>query len=111
MFDNNSPLQPEHLGKWIALVERWPEVAAKLKSEPREIGDLESLSIADMKRKISDMSPDADNIEGLCSMLQSDPRLQPVLDHLVGFEPWVPDTTDSTDEVRQQGDELGRVTR
>jgi KAP family P-loop domain len=119
MFASTSPLQPEHLGKWVILGERWPELAIQLTLDPHSLGKLESLGTTDMKSKISAMAPNAGNIDELCNLLQSEPRLQSVLDHLVRFEPWPltkasvrqgRDGRDSTDEVRQQevGD-LGQV--
>lgn len=120
MFDRNTLLQPEHLGKWVVLIERWPDMAARLASNPQMIVDLESLSVSDMSRKISDMLPEEDDVDGLCNLLQSEPKMQPVLDHLVRFEPWEltaesslrqsRGSRDSTDAVHQQEiGELGQV--
>jgi hypothetical protein len=88
MFDSRSPLQPEQLGKWVILVERWPELASRLTMKPHEVAELEQLTRAQLKKKVSQWIADPDDPETLCDLLKSPPPLAPVLEHLVRYEPW-----------------------
>ena len=111
MFDSSSPLQPEQLGKWIVLVERWPELAERLALDPRLIGDLESLSVTNMSRRVLHLAPELDNVGDLCNLLQGEPRLQPVLARLVRFEPWAPTGKTSLPQIETVGDSADSVAR
>ena len=102
MFDSGSPLKPEHVGKWIVLAERWPELAMKLTMHPRDIQELESLRGAELRAKVMALAPNLDDMDGLCALLDSTPKLEPVLDHLVRFEPWEP-TVAASEEDGQGG--------
>lgn len=109
MFAASSPLEPEHLGKWVILAERWPELAAKLTLHPQELSQLESLDAADIKGKIAAVIPNVDDIDELCNLLQSKPQLQSVLNHLVRFEPWPSTTISSVTEGRDDRDSTNVV--
>jgi len=88
MFDSISRYQPEHLGKWVVLVERWPELAIRLAARPTELARLESLRGADLGRAVAALAPDLDDYDELCELLECEPQLQLIFDHLVRFEPW-----------------------
>ena len=90
MFDGSSPLKPQHVGKWIVLAERWPELATKLTMHPRDIRVLESLHGEELRARILAWTPNVQDMDGMCALLDSTPKLEPVLDHLVRFEPWGP---------------------
>jgi hypothetical protein len=93
MFDSGSPLQAEQLGKWVVLVERWPELAARLAAQPQEVTGLEKLTRAQLKRKAAEWVADTDDLEGLCDLLKSPHPLAPVLENLVRYEQWTDSTT------------------
>jgi hypothetical protein len=111
MFAYASPLQPEHLGKWVVLAERWPEFAAGLTLHPDELSRLESLDVTAMKSAIFAMDPRADNIDELCGLLSSQPRLHVVWDNLVRFEPWPLTGTTSVSLGQDNEDEATMIYR
>jgi hypothetical protein len=88
MFDNGSPLQPEQLGKWVVLVERWPELAMRLTAQPQDVAKLEQLTRPELRKKLAWIGG-TDELEKLCDLLKGSPPLAPVLEHLVRYEPWV----------------------
>jgi len=98
MFDSGSLLKPQHVGKWVVLTERWPELAMKLTIHPQDIRELESLHDEELRAKILAWDPNMHDVDGMCALLDSTPKLEPVLDHLVRFEPWAPPTTAAAED-------------
>ena len=103
MFDSSSPLKPQHVGKWVVLAERWPELAMKLTMHPRDIRELESLHGEEMRAKVLAWAPNVHDVDGMCALLDSTPKLEPVLDHLVRFEPWGPPTAAAAEDAAEDG--------
>lgn len=87
MFGGTPELTPTHLGKWIVLGVRWPEVAEQLAGRPGEMARIEAL--AGDKAKLTEalrMEP-VPAFEELAEILGEPPALGPVVDRLVHFEP------------------------
>jgi KAP family P-loop domain len=83
-------LTPKHLGKWIAIRERWPEFAALVAEQPAEIREFEMLPAerGPMKFPVewpTTHSPAAK--DSLIDLVRAEPRLADVLERLVYFEP------------------------
>ena len=80
-------IRPEELGKWVAVQERWPELAMTLVSRPELMKKLEEArSVDDMHALLpKDLSYLLENRE-LRDTLNADPRLSRVIGRLVFME-------------------------
>lgn len=85
MFGGEPALQPAHLGEWIIMRERWPDVAARIGAHPEEMQRLEKL-VEDGGDLVEALGP-LDGIDDLAHLLGHDPQLAPVIERLVRFEP------------------------
>ena len=89
MFGGHPALTAEHLGEWIVLAERWPEVAQRVSASPDLMAKLEdghdSAALAELLRSNAvDVSTVSDD---LIALLDREPRLSDVIARLVHFEP------------------------
>ena len=73
IFGGVPTLTPAHLGKWAALRDRWPDLARLVAARPELLAPMEDAS--------------ADGDKDLQRFLEAEPRLSPVLERLVRFEP------------------------
>lgn len=79
MFDG--ALTPEHLGKWIVLSNRWPEVAAEVADDPKRMAAFEG----DAKAGKNKSAPPAD--PHLTELLKASPYLDTIVERLIHFQP------------------------
>lgn len=85
MFGGDEELQPAHLGEWIIIRERWPELAARIGAHPEEMHQLEKL--ANDGGRLVEYVGAVDGIDDLAHLLRQKPQLAPVIERLVRFEP------------------------
>jgi hypothetical protein len=82
-------LTPEHLGAWIVLEERWPEIAARIAEQPLLMADLERADDVDAVAAV--LARNGVNMpavpDDLVALLEHAPRLSEVVSRLVHFEP------------------------
>jgi len=88
MFGGRPELQGKHLGKWAVLLDRWPELGSALAADPKRLVNLEAAaSIDDLSTQLGPSVPGSVASQDLLAFLQSEPRLAPVVQRLVHFEP------------------------
>lgn len=90
MFGGTPELTPTHLGKWIVLGVRWPELAERLGAQPSEMARIEALAGDDTKLAEALPAQSAAAFAQLAEILRGPPELGPVVDRLVHFEPAAP---------------------
>jgi hypothetical protein len=88
LLGTGSELTPEHLGKWVVLGERWPELARGVGEEPGRLLDLEGArSVYELRRRLTRLGLNAEASADLIGFVQADPKLGPVANQLVFLEP------------------------
>ncbi len=89
IFGGEPELVPEHLGAWIVLDERWPDIAARIAEQPSLLAAVEPAddlgAMEDTLRANGLELPSAAN--DLVALLEREPRLSDVVARLVHFEP------------------------
>lgn len=84
MFGGSPALTPDHLGKWIVLGERWPELAELIGDRPPTAGDDRGL----LDLYIAPEGANANTVDReLDDLLKAPPELTPVIDRLIHFKP------------------------
>jgi hypothetical protein len=58
LVGGNAPLTPRHIGKWVALRERWPMLGALAAADARQIGLLEAAAAADDPGALASLLPE-----------------------------------------------------
>jgi hypothetical protein len=85
MIGGEPPLEPEHLGKWAALNERWPAAAAEIRHDPGGIA----------RREIRSSAPEtgvrSSDERELKAFFTCGPPLRDVVERLVYYRRAVPD--------------------
>jgi hypothetical protein len=88
MMDGTPALNGHHLGRWIVLNERWPELAHSVSSQPERLQALEqahnAATLRDALAGIGDQTPVSAE---LVRFMRGAPNLAPVLHRLVHLEP------------------------
>jgi hypothetical protein len=93
MFSGVPALTPRHVAKWAVLCERWPLLATSLSTHPHMMLDLE---VEPSKPEgggekfvnaLSWLAPEYRRDSWLPSFLWSQPKLAPIIERLVRFEP------------------------
>jgi hypothetical protein len=89
IFGGDPKLTPEHLGEWIVLAERWPQIAQRVSAQPLVMTQLED---AENERVVATILanhglPMPTAPDDLIALLHRDPRLSEVIMRLVHFEP------------------------
>ena len=99
-FRDRAKFGPEHLGKWVALHERWPELATAIARNPalmqrieKEIPERAKTASEATRSKLTKLLDEqrvprrpADD-DALFKILTDQPRLAPVIKRLTSFEP------------------------
>jgi hypothetical protein len=100
MIGGTPPLEPRHLGKWVVLVERWPDVAQAVRQDPSILQRVEqSPDSKNLTRYIPGLNPSKAPVD-LQAFLQTVPRLGLVAERLVYC---LPAETMATSELPAQG--------
>jgi len=96
MFGGEPSLTPQHLGKWIVIGERWPDVAERAARRPDEIEKLEKrLSGA---RKTAPEMPRGGlghSDQEFKQLIAEEPKLSEMIERLVYFRPAVAFSSES----------------
>ena len=87
MFGGRPPLTAQHLGKWVVLGERWPELARLLKIQPERIRDFEEKSPGEMGGLLTETGLGELASPELVRFLAEEPALGGVLERLVHLRP------------------------
>lgn len=90
MFGGTPTLTPRHVGKWVVMRERWPELAFHFLSEPEDLVELESLAafpFPDMfYERVKTLAADHADDSDLVVFSRKETRLGEVLPRMVHFE-------------------------
>jgi hypothetical protein len=90
MFGGTPTLTPRHVGKWVVLRERWPELAFHFLSAPEELADLESLAAFPFPNmfyeRVRTLAADHADDPDLVVFFRKETRLGEVLPRMVHFE-------------------------
>ena len=88
MFRGHPTLTGTHLGKWVALRERWPEIAQELSKRPETMEELESVAFDEAR--FSDLvglfAPNHTSDKDFHRFCQSETRLGQLMNKLVYFQ-------------------------
>jgi len=85
MFSRSSALLPEHIGRWVVLRERWPDLAQALMEQRISIGTLESCHIvSDLPSEVRGLLP-SHEYDDLVGFFSSPVKLDAVMDQIYAF--------------------------
>jgi hypothetical protein len=89
MIGEGTPeLSGHHLGRWIVLNERWPDLARSVGSEQKRLQALEQAEdAAALRDALADVDPQTPVSAELLRFMKGTPNLAPVLNRLVHLEP------------------------
>lgn len=89
IFGGEPDLTPEHLGEWIVLAERWPQIARGVSTNAVLMAALENADDHAAVETIlrSHDLPVPSVVDDLVDLLECEPRLSDVVARLVHFEP------------------------
>jgi hypothetical protein len=87
MFGGDPELTPAHLGEWIVMGERWPQLVERVAAQPAEMARLEQLVAdgGDLAAELGSHLPG--ELGDLEALLRAEPTLAPVVERLIRFEP------------------------
>jgi hypothetical protein len=90
MFGGSPPLEGAHLGKWVVLLERWPELGLALRADPRLMALIEEAADTD-PRTLHDVlhtiAPELASSADLAAFLKDETRLGGLVERLVYYLP------------------------
>jgi KAP family P-loop domain len=90
MFGGVPPLNGAHLGKWIVLLERWPELGRALRADPGVMAVIEEVARTD-QRALQDVlqriAPDVIASADLAGFLQDETKLAGLIRRLIYYLP------------------------
>jgi hypothetical protein len=88
MLGGGAQLTPRHLGKWVVLEERWPELVHGLVEKPGNLTKLEQAAdVAALASKLQALGLDAEPSDDLFQFVRAEPRLGIVAEQLIFLEP------------------------
>jgi hypothetical protein len=93
LLEPGSELTPSHVGKWVVLEQRWPELAQDLVGRRGATRELEQATVGEaadvgsLGETLERLKLDAAPSEELLSFLATEPKLGSVVDQLVFLEP------------------------
>jgi len=86
ILDGPTALDPEHLAKWVGLLERWPAVAQAVQADRGLLVRLEAVkNTEELSGVLEAAVPDCDASQDLLDLLREPPRLAPHADRLVSL--------------------------
>lgn len=86
LFTGTTPLTAKHLGEWIVISERWPEIARLVEQDPQALGRLEEWAEDGPERLKSELGKPIEDVALLVDLLTTEPLLGDVALRLVHFE-------------------------
>jgi hypothetical protein len=90
MFGGSPPLEAFHLGKWVVLLERWPELGRALRADPSVMALIEEAASTDpgaLQDVLHRIVPDVASSAGLAAFLQDETKLAGLVERLVYYLP------------------------
>lgn len=88
MLTEGSQLTPRHLGKWVVLEERWPELVRGLVKKPDNLTKLEQAEdVPALASELEALALDAEPSDDLLQFIRTEPRLGAVAEQLIFLEP------------------------
>lgn len=88
MLGDGAQLTPRHLGKWVVLEERWPELVRGLVEKPDNLTKLEQAEdVAALASELEALALDAEPSDDLLEFVRAEPRLGIVAEQLIFLEP------------------------
>ena len=92
LFTSNPRVAPNQIGKWLLLMERWPQLGLSLCADPDKMKKLEEKSAnkkvvqSTFMRQIELLAPAYTGDENLRRFVEDEPALSPVIRRLVSFD-------------------------
>jgi hypothetical protein len=88
IFGGSPALEAKHLGKWVVLSERWPELARALSQHPEDMAALEAChDEAQLQAALTAIAPDLESSSDLYQFMADETKLGPVIARLVHVDP------------------------
>jgi hypothetical protein len=88
MLDDKTELAPAHLGRWIVLQSKWPELGQALTVNPGRLQQLQaSTTPDDLQNQLGSIGVQVPDTEELLHFLQAKPTLCHVLNRLLRYVP------------------------
>jgi hypothetical protein len=90
MFGGSPPLEAVHLGKWVVLLERWPELGRVLRADPSVMALIEEAASTD-SRALQDVLdrivPEVASSADLAAFLKDETKLAGLVERLIYYLP------------------------
>jgi KAP family P-loop domain len=88
MLGDGAQLTARHLGKWVVLEERWPELVHGLVEKPGNLKKLEQTEdVTALASELEALGLDAEPSDDLFRFVRAEPRLGTVAEQLIFLEP------------------------
>jgi hypothetical protein len=85
LIGGGSEVEPAHIGKWVVLEERWPELARAVKERPAILLELERT--ADLGAALAKLGLESTLSDDLAQFVEAEPTLGPLAQRLIYLEP------------------------
>jgi KAP family P-loop domain len=86
MLGGEPALEPGHLGKWVVLLERWPELGFAIRADHSIVGEMEKMAHdnpEELTKRIQSVSPTATDLPDTAEFFKSEPALAAVILRLI----------------------------
>jgi hypothetical protein len=91
MLGGTPPLEAAHLGEWVVLLERWPELGWAVRADPSLMQRLEQAatnsanpqSLADLQAIVRPVAPQVAVTADLAAFLADEPTFAPLVERLI----------------------------
>lgn len=90
MFGGSPPLQASHLGKWVVLLERWPELGRALRADPSVMALIEEAATTDprtLQDVLHGIVPEVASSADLAAFLKDETKLAGLVERLICYRP------------------------
>lgn len=88
LLGSGSELTPRHLGKWVVLEERWPELARRVSEQPHRLGQLErAQDLTGLESSLATFDSADEASESLLEFVKTEPKLGLLAEQLIFLEP------------------------
>jgi KAP family P-loop domain len=90
MIGGSPPLEAVHLGKWVVLLERWPELGRALRADPGVMALIEEAASKDpraLEDVLHTIVPEVASTADLAVFLQDETKLAGLVERLVYYRP------------------------
>jgi hypothetical protein len=88
MLEDDTEVTPAHLGRWIVLQSKWPELGQALTVNPGRLQQLQAATtLDDLQNQLGSIGIQVPDTEELLRFLQAKPTLAHVLNRLLRYVP------------------------